>query len=160
MELEFRQYRDTKYWITNTGDVFSEEYKNSKCGGFLNPAPNKDGYLTTTLTIKNKAKSNAVHRLVGELFIKNPENYKYLNHINGNKSDNSINNLEWVSAKQNTQHALTNKLIKRKGHIRQISNKFWAYICINNYKYQKGFNSINDAKQYIKLMVRKGERND
>lgn len=51
-----------------------------------------------------------VHRLVGELFIPNPEGYPYINHIDGDKSNNHINNLEWTTARENIRHSFANGL--------------------------------------------------
>lgn len=57
-----------------------------------------------------------IHRLVATAFIPNPLNLPQVNHINGNKADNRADNLEWCSAKHNTQHALRNGLKKVFGH--------------------------------------------
>ena len=75
--------------------------------------PQKNKYLTVRLADGNKTKQYQVHRLVAETFIPNPFNKVYVNHINGNKKDNMVNNLEWCTPKENTIHAYKNNLIKK-----------------------------------------------
>ena len=69
----------------------------------LKPAVDKKGYLRTCLGSCNTVK---LHRLVAIAFIPNPLNLPEVNHIDGNKLNNSVENLEWVTHKQNTDHAL------------------------------------------------------
>lgn len=70
----------------------------------------RKGYLQVKLC--NQAeKSLLVHRLVAEAFIPNVENKEQINHINGIKTDNRIENLEWVTGKDNIQHAMKTGLI-------------------------------------------------
>ena len=66
----------------------------------------KDGYQVFTLNGKTKY----VHRHLAEKYIPNPENKCCVNHIDGNPSNNSLDNLEWVSYLENTKHAIDNKL--------------------------------------------------
>lgn len=65
---------------------------------------NKGGYVCVNLSKNGKAKVISVHRLVAETFIENPENKTQINHKNGNKKDNRIINLEWVTPKENINH--------------------------------------------------------
>lgn len=68
------------------------------------------GYVRVALTKEGKTKECLVHRLVAKQFIPNPDNLPQVNHKNGNKCDNTVANLEWCTASQNTQHAVDNNL--------------------------------------------------
>lgn len=68
------------------------------------PTPDKDGYLCVGIKINGKNTTRKIHRLVAEAFIPNPENKPEVNHKNGVKSDNRIDNLEWATAKENSWH--------------------------------------------------------
>ena len=63
---------------------------------------------------KGKYKRVLIHRLVAVAFITNPSEKAEVNHINGNKLDNRVENLEWVSREENIRHAYDNGLIDRK----------------------------------------------
>lgn len=64
------------------------------------------GYLVVNLTDGTRKVNRSIHRLLALAYIPNPNNLPQVNHIDGNKTNNSLDNLEWVSAKTNTQHAI------------------------------------------------------
>lgn len=72
----------------------------------------REGYQRVRLCIDNVRVSKTVHRLVAKYFIDNPNCLPQVNHINGIKSDNRLENLEWCSASQNIKHAIKNGLRK------------------------------------------------
>lgn len=81
-------------------------------GKFLKPAKDKYGYLRITVSKNKKRKSFFVHRLVAKAFIPNPENKPTVNHKNGIKTDNRIENLEWATYQEQKKHAIENNLCK------------------------------------------------
>lgn len=105
----------TKGYSIFTNNSKSKCVKTYKCK-VLKPLLNKrNGYLY--VYVKNeqgKYKRVLIHRLVAVAFIPNPSEKAEVNHINGNKLDNRVENLEWVSREENIRHAYDNGLIDRK----------------------------------------------
>lgn len=73
-------------------------------GDILTPYKNEKGYMKIGLTKNGKCSKHRVHRLVAQAFIPNVAHYPEVNHKDGNKENNSVTNLEWVSANRNREH--------------------------------------------------------
>ncbi|MBD1379088.1 NUMOD4 domain-containing protein [Metabacillus arenae] len=96
-----------KCMVSNLGNI-----KSIKKDKILSPKNNHDGYLRIQLWEKCKVKFVSIHRLVAEAFIPNPENKPFVNHVNGVKNCNTVENLEWVTQRENINHAWENGLSK------------------------------------------------
>lgn len=77
----------------------------NKCGATLSQHSSVDGYKKVRLSYNGVGKDVFVHRLVAKTFIPNPDNKPQVNHIDGDKSNNRISNLEWVTAGENQKHS-------------------------------------------------------
>lgn len=102
----------TNYFITTDGKCFNNFTKK-----YLKGQIGKNGYLSYNLTLPNgKKKRVYAHRLVALTYIDNPKNKKEVNHIDGNKLNNNIDNLEWASAQENQAHAIALEL-RKQNHV-------------------------------------------
>lgn len=108
------------YQVSNLGNVKSlrKRIDKGKCHRhfdekILKPIETNRGYLRVKLCKDRKIKKIRVHRLVAEAFIKRPE--LEVNHIDGNKKNNKVENLEWVTQRENKQHAWITGLYHKKG---------------------------------------------
>lgn len=97
--LQIKNYPE--YYVTDTGDVYSRNYRNTGRVKKMSPVKRPDGYLRVML----KGRAYYVHCLVAEAFIPNPENKSQVNHKDGNKANNAVTNLEWTSRSENVRHA-------------------------------------------------------
>lgn len=97
---------DERYYASSDGRVLG-------ANGLLKPVIGKDGYARVNVAYDGKFRLCLVHRLVAESFISNPDKKAEVNHINGDKSDNRVENLEWVTREENIRHA--HKFLKNMG---------------------------------------------
>lgn len=119
--------------VSSFGQVYSK-----RTNKILKQHLNKSGYVTVTTKIGGRKGFNKcfkVHRLVAEAFIDNTENKPYVNHINGVKSSNNVDNLEWCTASENTDHAIAKGLISYKDRkYKRVLNRDQIDYIIANYK--------------------------
>ena len=87
------------YLISDDGKFYNKSYKE------LFQRPNRDGYMVSYRSENNKQKTVSIHREVAKAFIPNPENKPCVNHIDGDKKNNHVSNLEWVTYSENNKHA-------------------------------------------------------
>lgn len=97
--------QETLYSVSDDGQV-----RNDSRNTLLKQSTEQD-YKTVGLHINKKPKKYRVHRLVAMVWIDNPDNKPYVNHIDGNRSNNQVSNLEWVTPSENTQHAVSTGLL-------------------------------------------------
>jgi hypothetical protein len=128
----------SQYTITKNGEI-----TNTKTHNIIKPVL-KNGYYSVQLkSNNNKIKTLAVHRIVAQQFLPNPNNFPYVNHINGIKTDYHINNLEWMTQKHNINHALKTGLITP--HTRSVLQYSLDKSFIQE------FDTVNSAAQSVQL---------
>lgn len=131
------------YQVSNLGMVKSLDRlttDNRRLKGKLLAKTNSKGYIKVTLTNKNKSDNRDIHRLVAQAFIPNPENKPQVNHIDEDKTNNIVYNLEWVTAKENMNHGTCRKRSSLKQSIK--------IVCVTT---GKVYNSIADASRDLNL---------
>jgi hypothetical protein len=124
MEISKQEWKDVEdfvgyYLVSNDGCVKSLKRNGTISGDRIlkQKVRQKDGYMEVHLQNPKSDKRRLVHRLMAIAFIPNPENKPQVNHRNGIKTDNRIENLEWATHQENMDHAVKFGLIKKKKHI-------------------------------------------
>lgn len=145
------------YEVSNIGRVKSCERIVTRSNGrkinfpekIMKPSINHKGYEVIDLRKNGKRECGFVHRLVGKAFIENPNNKKQINHKNGVKRDNNVDNLEWVTNKENVIHAYKNNLNNNRNAIESRKRKVDQFTLEN--ELIKTYNSIEEATKVTKI---------
>lgn len=138
-----------EYEVSNYGKIRRIKYENRgnkaqyKLPNYIKFREDKDGYLRCDLSKKGKIKRFMVHRLVAQNFLNNDNNLPCVNHIDGNKQNNNVNNLEWCTVRYNNLHSL--KLGLRDMKNNKLSKQVEQYDLEGNLI--NTFKSSNDAKR-------------
>lgn len=125
-------FKGSIYYVTSGGHVENSNHHR------ISLNDNGNGYLQVSLNSNGKRKNFYVHRLVAISFIPNPNKLPEVNHIDGNKSNNSVNNLEWVTSNDNKRLAAETGLVPSGLHswnsklnwdqFKLIFKSYWAGI--------------------------------
>ena len=128
------------YYITDNGDVYSR-----KSGRFIKRklCISNNGYFVVCLSKDGKPITKQVHRLVAKMFIPNPNNYTQINHKNGIKTDNRVDNLDWCSSSQNILHSYR--------VLNQYRNKLKPVLQIKDGVVIKEYDSILSASNHTHI---------
>lgn len=104
------------YSFSDMGELKTFNWKNKGVERIMKPALDEKGYLRTMLkNADGKFDTVKVHRIIAQAFLPQPEGMNEVNHINGIKTDNRIENLEWSNRRLNIKHAFETGLCKPKG---------------------------------------------
>lgn len=142
------------YMVSNLGRVKSLNYNHTGKEQVLKPLKHNKNYLMVILYKNGKYKNFKVHRLVAKTFLPNPDNKPCIDHINTNRSDNRVDNLRWVTQKENNNNPLTKE--KQVGKIGKLSpnhkpilqfnlngNFIRRWDCAYDVQMELGFNQSN-----------------
>ena len=138
------------YQVSNYGRVKSFHNNGVRT---LNPSfADYPGYYVVNLTKNGKQQTQYVHILVAQAFIPNPENKSYVNHIDGDKLNNCLENLEWTTPTENSRHAWRNGLIKSRTGTKNLHSKLTPeqvrYIRFNYKPHDENFSMVALARKF------------
>ena len=153
----FGRIASLREWI---GNKYKSQYKS--IFKIIPSHHNKKGYQTIILSKDKKTKYYMVHRLVAKAFIENPYNKPQVNHIDGNKNNNNVSNLEWCTCKENIKHAfdkglMTTKSEARNTHLEKIRPlsievmKKKVAMLSNKGEILKVFDCITEANEFLNV---------
>jgi hypothetical protein len=155
-----KKLKDLPYLVDDLGNIYSIKSKTQ-----LKLARKSNGYLQAKLFVSYDTKTKKrvyvypyVHRLVAEYFIDNPSKLPCVNHIDGNKENNSVDNLEWCTYAQNMQHAVRTGLFKKDRKILDLepvfkdfcSKQFLPRDLAERYNWHTGWRLVRYLEEYAK----------
>jgi len=166
MKEIWKEIPNTKgyYKVSNFGNVYS--VRRNK---IIAKNVHRNGYVSAWLGVDDKIMTKPVHRLVAEAFIPNPQNKTQVNHIDGNKQNNRVDNLEWVTQSENMKHAQriglqkhTNSTCKHQLYYDDVCMTFntlkelqqFLNIGIDRIKYTKKYKTILGIGEYALYKIR------
>ena len=148
MEWHWIQDYENRYRIYKNGQVESCIFKKNK---IMKPTKTDNGYLRIGLRKGGEKKKFLIHRLIGIHFIPNPENKEQIDHIDGDRTNNSISNLRWVSNKENALNSKNWGKYKKGVYFNKPANKFLSRISINGkYKHLGYYETEDEAHEVFK----------
>lgn len=121
-----KEYKN--YLVYEDGRIYSKRFNK-----FLTPKRNWDGYHRIQIWENGNCRMVGWHRVVAEAWIPNPDNKPYVNHKNGDKTDNRVCNLEWVTQKENIAHAWKTGLSKHQLNNPKLSKQIDVYDLFFNF---------------------------
>lgn len=112
---EWRYVANTnnRYLVSNMGRLLTTGYRGSKRCTIMKPAKDANGYYRTMMLLNGKLKTVKLHRVVAQAWIENTLNKLQVNHINFERDDNRVSNLEWATPSENALHSYNNGRIKK-----------------------------------------------
>lgn len=159
------------YKVSTEGEVMSINTYAHKKPKILKPfVDSKNKYLYVTLSKNNKRYKFSIHRLVAQAFIPNPLNKEEVDHINNNPKDNNVNNLQWLSRKENTNKSFQqgkdqyrnckiSEVWKNEKYIKTFrSHKEASLFCQK--EYGASYTSLQQYNKYKDIIIKPGKCND
>jgi hypothetical protein len=140
-----KRFRDTDYFVNEYGDVFrnGKQLKPSMKRNYKNGVPVKDKYYCVDIYKNGKRTIFYIHRLVGELYLPNPDNLPEIEHRDDNRFNNHYTNLEWVTGEENRDRARETGV---SGH--KLTDDDVRYIRENYKRYSKDFSGVKLGEMF------------
>ena len=139
--MEIQDYPN--YLIYRDGRIYNNKRKR-----FLHPSKGSKGYIYVHLSNKGKGYTFRLHRLLATHYIANPNNYPMVDHIDGNKENNSIENLRWATSIENSNAYQKHRINNQSGHKNISFNKHK-----NKWKFQKNIYGRMIRKENFKTKI-------
>ena len=147
-----------RYEISENGVIRNKKNKKEK-SQYLGST----GYYMISVSYNNKSNPLRVHRLLAETFINNPDSKPHVNHIDGNKTNNSLNNLEWCTHQENMKHAFSTGLANNSktnngmSKLNEFQSRVIKRLLCNNYLSQYKIAEVFNVSRSCILKIKLGK---